>query len=240
MGKAFHWWLSKFTHSQGYYLNRLVSSCNWSHWKYYKPIVMFFFKCDFRAEEVAPHAFLFRRKCASQNGREVAPHRFLFCQKSASQNGREVAPHRFLFRQKSASRHFCSLTSHHIRAAKGIPCAFTSPKGTPHGATRAKREHHARNMRETCEWPTFWLHSSGTALPFSSVIVVVGQSPTKRSVLSRDGHHNHIWWWLYTLQSTYGHRPSPYKPISGRPGSLVSTVTAIHMVIIWFITGMGT
>ena len=39
----------------------------------------------------------------------------------------------------------------HICAAKGIPCVFSSLKGTPHGSTwakmRAKHEQHTRNMR---------------------------------------------------------------------------------------------
>ena len=130
---------------------------------------------------------------------EVAPHAFLFRWKSMSQNGREVAPHRFLFRRKPMSRHFCWLRSRHIRAAKGIPCVFTSPKGTPHGGTWAKtqakhkqhtsntretcehharnmqasHEKHARNMRETCERPTFRLHSSSTTLPFPSAIGIL-------------------------------------------------------------------
>ena len=38
----------------------------------------------------------------------------------------------------------------------------------------------------------------------------------------------------------YGHSPSPYKPVSSRPGSLVGMVMALHTVIIQFIMGMGT
>ena len=53
-----------------------------------------------------------------------------------------------------------------------------------------------------------------------------------KRVVGRDGHHNCI--------CMYGHSPSPYKPISSRPGSLVGMVMALHTVIIQFIMGMGT
>ena len=182
MGKAFHWWLSKFTHSQGYYLNRLVSSCNWSHWNYYKPIVMFFFKCDFRAEEVAPHSFLFRRKSASENGREVAPHSFPFRRKSASQNGREVAPHHFLFCRKSASQHFSlwGRATHlpfspKIRESvallapqKESHVLFRTLKGTPHEQKRELlRPRNASDPAPDCTAPT----------PFSPSLVRLAYDP---------------------------------------------------------------
>ena len=101
----------------------------------------------------------------------------------------EVAPHDFLFRRKSASRHFL-LWGHATRlpfcsqtvwlgakgvASKGIPCGFSSPKGIPHGSTRAKTW--AKTCPTTaakCEQSEPRLHSSGTLLPFPNAIWDVG------------------------------------------------------------------
>ena len=93
----------------------------------YKHILMTFCYV-FRAEEVAPHDFLFRQKSASRLRSRHTPSFF-------AENPRvgtfptEVAPHDFLFRSPPAWLGDSGI------ASKGIPCAFSSPQGTP---TRAK------------------------------------------------------------------------------------------------------
>ena len=81
----------------------------------------------------------------------------------------EVAPHDFLF---------CSPTAwlgDNGVASKGIPCGFSSPKGIPHGSTRAKMR--AKTCTTTAvkhEQSKPRLHSSGTLLPFPNAIGFLG------------------------------------------------------------------
>ena len=115
-----------------------------------------------------------------KNGREVAPHRFLFRRKSASRHlscwGRathlpfslkiresapfcsEVAPHDSLFRSPPAWLGDSGIPS------KGIPCAFSLQNAS---TTRETCEHKREQNAST---PGPRRHSSGTTLPFPSVI----------------------------------------------------------------------
>ena len=95
------------------------------------------FSYVFRAEEAAPHDFLFRRKSASEKwqGGRATHLPFLPKIRELAPLLAEVTPHTFLFRQKSATRLPFSLKTAWLGdsgiPSKGIPCAFSPIKGSP-------------------------------------------------------------------------------------------------------------
>ena len=96
-------------------------------------------------------AFPFEWKSASEKfGREVMPPRFHFQSKSASHA--EVTPLHFFFGQKSD---FHAIEGEEGRATLGRKRNAMCFQPTKGRSTRAKREKHASDTRETCEY--FWL-----------------------------------------------------------------------------------